>query len=86
MQHEGELSNEALTRILQSIKGLDSERLNKDMNSSDVAKALSNDRVLAEKLGIQESPGYIMGDFLLKQPISFEDVGAVIQVIRRHKK
>lgn len=86
IQLEGELSNEALTRILQSIKGLDSERLNKDMNSSDVAKALSNDRVLAEKLGIQKSPGYIIGEFLLKQPINSDDVDAVIREIRKHKK
>ena len=51
-----------------------------------IDKILSRDRLLANKLVIQKSIGYIIGDFLLKQPITEEYVERVVQAMRKSKK
>lgn len=90
--HEKMMSNaEALTEtvILETaanIPGVNRAKLESDMDSGKTKEALLGNRKLAENLGISQAPSYIIGDFLLKQPINPDDLDAVLKNIREKKK
>lgn len=90
--HEKMMSNtEALTEtvileIAANVSGVNRGKLESDMDSGKTKEALLSNRKLAENLGIAQAPGYIMGEFLIKQPISPDDFDAVLNNIRTKKK
>lgn len=90
--HEKMMSNtEALTEtvileIAANVPGVNRTKLESDMDSGKTKEALLGNRKLAENLGISQAPGYIIGDFLLKQPINPDDLDAVLKNIREKKK
>jgi protein-disulfide isomerase len=90
--HEKMMSNtEALTEtvileIAANIPGVNRGKLEADIDSGKTKEALLGNRKLAENLGISQAPGYIIGDFLLKQPVNPDDLDAVIKNIRDKKK
>jgi protein-disulfide isomerase len=55
-------ADKAKVLIIAKDLGLDVEQLEKDMESEEVAKALEESRGLAEKLGLQGTPLYLIGD------------------------
>jgi protein-disulfide isomerase len=80
------LTDTALMDIAGNIPGVNRSKLETDIDSAKIKELIANNRVLAEKLGITQTPGYIIGDFLLKQPISPEDLDLVIAKLREKKK
>lgn len=80
------LTETLLLDIAGNIPGVNRSKLDADIDSGKTKEALLNNRALAENLGITQSPGYIIGEYLLKQPIGPEDLEAVIKNIREKKK
>jgi protein-disulfide isomerase len=80
------LTETSLLDIAGNIPGVNRTKLEADIDAGKTKEALLSNRILAEKLGISQAPGYVIGDFLLKQPIGPEDLDAVIKNIRDKKK
>lgn len=59
--------------------GLDVEKLEKDMNSPAVEEELLRTRQLAEKLGIQGTPAFVVGDQLFRGYIDANQMKAAIE-------
>lgn len=79
------LTETSLMDIAGNISGVNRTKLESDMDSSAVKEAILNNRALADKLGIVNTPGYVVGDFLLKQAITQEDLEAVLKKLREKK-
>lgn len=62
--HQGPLSESAVMDIARSVK-LDVKRLKKDMEDPAVMEEIQANVELAKKLGIQGTPGFIVGDTLI---------------------
>jgi protein-disulfide isomerase len=75
----------SLLEIAGNVAGVNRSKLEGDIDSAKTKQALLDNRALAEKLGIAQTPGYIIGEYLLKQPIGPEDLEAVIKAIREKK-
>lgn len=80
------LTEMSLMDIAGNIPGVNRTKLDADIEAAKTKEVIAGNRALAEKLGIQQAPGYIIGDFLLKQPIAPEDLELVIAKIREKKK
>lgn len=80
------LTETSLLDIAGNIPGVNRSKLESDIDSGKTKEVLLSNRTLAEKLGISQAPGYIIGEYLLKQPIGPEDLDAVIKNIREKKK
>ncbi len=60
-EHDGKLNEESALSVAQGL-GLDVEKLKADMASAETAKEIEETRQLAEKLGIQGTPHFFVGD------------------------
>lgn len=60
-EHEGKLNEEVALSVAQGL-GLDVEKLKTDMTSPETEKEIDETRALAEKLGIQGTPHFFVGD------------------------
>lgn len=76
------LTETSLMDIAGNIAGVNRTKLEVDMDSAEVKEAVLANRALADKLGVVNTPGYVVGDFLLKQTITQEDLDAVLKKIR----
>lgn len=79
------LTEMSLLEIAANVPGVNRSKLEADIDSAKTKQALLDNKTLAEKLGIAQAPGYIIGQYLLKQPIGPEDLEAVIKAIREKK-
>lgn len=79
------LTEMSLLEIAGNVPGVNRSKLEAEIDSAKTKQTLLDNRVLAEKLGISQAPGYVVGEYLLKQPISAEDLEAVIKNIREKK-
>lgn len=79
------LTEMALLEIAANVPGVNRSKLEADIDSAKTKQALLDNRALAEKLGIAQAPGYVIGQYLLKQPIGPEDLEAVIKSVREKK-
>ena len=61
LKSSGRSSEASALRIAEKL-GLDMEKLKQDMDSQDVKSTITKTRSLAEKLGIQGTPFYLVGD------------------------
>ncbi len=57
----GRATKEQALKVAEKI-GLDVKRLEKDMNSPDVAKQIQDTAALADRMGLQGTPFYLVGD------------------------
>lgn len=64
LTHEGKNTEEAALELAKGL-GLDVAKLKKDMASPDVQKELDANHALAEKLGIQGTPHFFIGDKII---------------------
>lgn len=79
------LTEISLMDIAGNVPGVNRGKLDADVDAGKTKEAVVNNRALAEKLGITQAPGYIIGEFLLKQPIAPEDLELVINKTREKK-
>ena len=63
--------------------GLDVERLKTDMESEEVAAALAHNMSLAQKLGIQGTPAFVVDETLIPGAVGYEGLVASVQASAR---
>jgi len=61
METQGQANEAAALRVAEKV-GLDMPRLKKDMSSAEVKKEIADTRALAQKMGIQGTPHFLVGD------------------------
>ena len=81
MNLDGRATPESVDQVAREL-GLDLARLKRDMQSSEVAEALERDRVWAERLGIDGTPAFIIGDRLLPGAVGLETMKRMVEAAR----
>ena len=66
--------------------GLDMDRLNADMADPAIQSAIAKNIALAQALRINGTPGFIMGDQILRGATDFETLQAMIRTAREHRQ
>ncbi len=81
MGYQGKLSQATIEKLAASV-GVDVERMKKDMESDAVKARLEQNTALAQKIGIQGTPAFIVGDQLLPGAVPVEQFRRMIADIR----
>ena len=81
MAHSGR-KNEQIMETLAKNVGLDIEKLRADANSEEVAERIQENLELARTIGIQGTPGFIIGDELYRGYIGYDGMKAIITETR----
>lgn len=78
MAHRGALSEAEVLRLAGS-SGLDIERLKKDMAAPRVSQILQRNMALAQKLGVEGTPGFVIGDKLIPGAIPLDTMRQMVR-------
>ena len=81
MGHRGQLSEAEIFRIAEQA-GLDIKKLKADMALPKVEQALRSNLALADKLGIQGTPGFVIGNELVPGAIPLETMRQLVKQAR----
>lgn len=79
-----ELTQDSILKIAKGV-GLDTEQLAKDMQASTIQTIIERNRELARELGINGTPGFIIGTELAPGAIPLEDLKNLIRQVRQEK-
>ncbi len=82
MGYRGKLDEATIIKLASSV-GLDTNQLKKDMDSSDVVKAIDANLALAEELGIHGTPAFVTTTQIVPGAISLEDMKKLLAEIRK---
>ena len=66
--------------------GLDVEKIKKDAAGEDVQAALAKHSEIAQAMRISGTPGFIVGDQIIRGYLPYEDMKTVIASIRKGDK
>ncbi len=66
--------------------GLDMDRLNADMADPAIQAAIAKNFALAEALRINGTPGFVMGDQILRGATDLETLQGMIRAAREHRQ
>lgn len=83
MQVNGELDENSVLTIADDI-GLDIEQLQRDMNDPAITATLQRNQILAQQLGINGTPGFIIGEEIVRGAISLPQLQQLIATARRN--
>ncbi len=78
MAHRGQLPESEVFRLAGSV-GLDVERLKKDMASPKVSQVIERNLTLAQKIGVDGTPGFVIGEQLIPGAIPLETMRQVVK-------
>ena len=81
---EEELNQETIF-VLATAVGLDTEKLHKDMESPSIQTTIERNRALARELGINGTPGFIIGTELVPGALDLKDLKNLVRQIRDEK-
>lgn len=81
MAHRGQFSEAEIFRMAGEA-GLDVKQLKADMAAPKVEQALRSNHALANKLGIQGTPGFVIGDELVPGAIPLETMRSLVKQAR----
>lgn len=81
MKHRGSIDEETVYRIAGEV-GLDVERLKADMEGPDVAAVIGANHELANRLGIQGTPAFVVADQLIPGALGYEALRKEIDAAR----
>jgi protein-disulfide isomerase len=81
MSHRGQI-NEAEVMRFAAAAGLKLDRLKADMATPKTEKVLSDNHALAEKLGIQGTPGFVIGDQIVPGAVPLESLRQLVKAAR----
>ncbi len=81
---KSELTQETIFNIAAGV-GLDKEKLNKDMQAPTLQAIIENNRALARELGINGTPGFIIGTELVPGAVELKDLKNLIRQVRQEK-
>ena len=82
MTHKGRV-NEAVALALAARAGLDVEKLKKDAADAKVAQTINRNIALAEALGINGTPGFVIGENLIPGALGYERLNAMVAKVRK---
>jgi|TARA_R110002094_G_scaffold82145_1_gene87207 protein-disulfide isomerase len=85
MESHGSLTKERILSIAEQ-SGLDTNKLQADMQSDKTREVIEKNHELAGKLGISGTPAFIIGDQFIPGVISLEDMKTVINAVRAQAK
>jgi protein-disulfide isomerase len=80
-QHDGRLTKEVVDEIAVA-QGLDMDQLKKDMNDPETAEIIARNLVLAQSLGINGTPAFIIDDKLIPGYLPKDELASVINEVR----
>jgi protein-disulfide isomerase len=69
-----------------TVAGVDRSKLENLLDTSTVKEMLAKNRTLSEKLSIVQSPAFVVGEFLLKQAVTAEQMKMLLENLRAQKK
>jgi len=81
---EEELTPETILALATAV-GLDREKLHRDMESPSIQTTIERNRALARELGINGTPGFIIGTELVPGALDLKDLKNLIEQVRRKK-
>jgi protein-disulfide isomerase len=81
---KNELTQETILKIATAV-GLDKERLNTDMQAPTILAIIEDNRALARELGINGTPGFIVGTELVPGALELKDLQNLIRQVRQEK-
>ena len=81
---EEELTQETIL-VLATAVGLDTEKLHRDMESPSIQTTIERNRALARELGINGTPGFIVGTELAPGALELKDLKNLIRQVRQEK-
>lgn len=85
MKANSSFSEPAIMAMAKSV-GLDTDRLRRDMRSPETDAVLRNNYTLAEKLKLNGTPSFVIGDTLLRGGRDLESLRAIVAKARARKK
>ena len=77
ISHNGRLNKSSINKIAENV-GLDMERLKKDMERSEITDSIKRNIEMAQRLGINGTPAFIVGDQLSPGAVSKEQFELLI--------
>jgi len=80
-RHEGKITKAAVDDIAKA-QGIDMVQLKKDMSDPVIAETLLRNRALAQKLAINGTPAFIIGDKLVPGYLPKDELAATIEDVR----
>ena len=81
MKIRGKVDDEKVFKTANEI-GLDIQKLKIDMNNSDIAKRLNQNREIAKLLNLNGTPAFIIGDFIYPGALTKEKLKEIIKKVR----
>ena len=81
LQYKGRLDQDTVESVARNI-GLDIEKLRRDMADPEINEILGKNMAIAQDLGIQGTPAFIVGDTLVQSAISVDRLRALIDDAR----
>lgn len=81
MKIRGKVDNEKVFKTANEI-GLDIQKLKIDMNNSDIAKRLKQNREIAKILNLNGTPAFIIGDVIYPGALTKENLKEIIKKVR----
>lgn len=81
---EEELTQETILMLATAV-GLDTEKLHRDMESPSIQTTIKRNRALARELGINGTPGFIVGTELAPGALELKDLKSLIRQARLEK-
>ena len=78
---EGHVEADTVMEVAQSV-GLDVQKLKADMESEEIGKILEANMSLAQKLGIQGTPAFIIDETLIPGAIGYEALASSVKQVR----
>ncbi|PCI87320.1 MAG: hypothetical protein COB24_06755 [Hyphomicrobiales bacterium] len=82
LSYNGGLLDEKIILDIAKKAGLDIDQLKKDMGSIEIEQIIENSSNIAEILGVQGTPAFIIGDNLYRGAMGLENIRAKINEIR----
>jgi protein-disulfide isomerase len=81
---KNELTQETIFMIAAEV-GLDIERLKRDMEAPLIQATIERNRMLARELGINGTPGFIVGNELVPGALDLKDLKNLVRQVRQEK-
>ncbi|MFZ1746706.1 MAG: DsbA family protein, partial [Nitrospirales bacterium] len=82
---KNELTQENILNIAAAV-GLDTERLSADMQAPTIQVTIDRNRKLARELGINGTPGFIIGTELIPGALDLKDLKSLVRQVRDEKR
>ncbi len=81
MQQRGQANEQSVLRVAEKL-GLDIDKLKQDMESNDIERVLQTNVAVAQSLGINGTPAFIIDDKLIPGAVGYEALASSVGEVR----